>query len=80
MCGITGFVDWQYHLLQEKWVLEKMTKTLEKRGPNDKGYFLIPMLPLVIHDLLLSIQMVEFSQKNLSILADPLSFIHGSAN
>ncbi|WP_418791612.1 asparagine synthase (glutamine-hydrolyzing) [Phosphitispora sp. TUW77] len=40
MCGITGWIDWQRNLKFEKPVLEEMTKTLARRGPDAKGFWL----------------------------------------
>ena len=42
MCGITGWVDFDDDLTQTKSILEKMTQTLSKRGPDDNGYVLFP--------------------------------------
>lgn len=42
MCGITGWVDFDDDLTQKKSILEKMTQTLSKRGPDDNGYVLFP--------------------------------------
>ncbi|MCR4430289.1 MAG: asparagine synthase (glutamine-hydrolyzing) [Tepidanaerobacteraceae bacterium] len=38
MCGITGFIDFEDDLTQKKPLLEKMTMTLSRRGPDDVGY------------------------------------------
>ncbi|MED2944008.1 asparagine synthase (glutamine-hydrolyzing) [Bacillus swezeyi] len=35
MCGITGWVDFKKPLVREQSVMEKMTETLSKRGPDD---------------------------------------------
>lgn len=35
MCGITGWVDFTKPLVREQPVMEKMTDTLSKRGPDD---------------------------------------------
>lgn len=40
MCGITGWIDWEQDLREEKVVIEKMTETLAHRGPDDKGIYL----------------------------------------
>ncbi|MGG4141598.1 asparagine synthase (glutamine-hydrolyzing) [Paenibacillus algorifonticola] len=37
MCGITGWIDWTRDLTQDSSTLEKMTKTLELRGPDASG-------------------------------------------
>lgn len=42
MCGITGWIDFDDDLTQKKSVLEKMTMTLSRRGPDDMGYKLFP--------------------------------------
>ena len=34
MCGIVGWVDWHHDLTQHVSVMEKMTNTLSKRGPD----------------------------------------------
>lgn len=39
MCGITGWIDWEEDLTQNRPILEKMTKTLEARGPDAYGYW-----------------------------------------
>ncbi|HEU5139538.1 MAG TPA: asparagine synthase (glutamine-hydrolyzing) [Bacillales bacterium] len=35
MCGITGWIDWNMDLRQEKPVVERMARTLRHRGPDD---------------------------------------------
>ncbi len=42
MCGITGWIDWERDLTQQKQVLAKMVATLVSRGPDDEGYWLSP--------------------------------------
>ncbi|MDI3480843.1 MAG: hypothetical protein PWQ97_498 [Tepidanaerobacteraceae bacterium] len=42
MCGITGWIDFEGDLTQKKPLLEKMTMTLSRRGPDDVGYALFP--------------------------------------
>lgn len=37
MCGITGFIAWGRDLTQDSELLENMTETLVKRGPDAKG-------------------------------------------
>ena len=37
MCGIVGWVDYSRDLRNERMSLEKMTKTLKHRGPDDWG-------------------------------------------
>lgn len=40
MCGITGWIDWDCNLIQQKDVLERMTSTLAPRGPDASGIWL----------------------------------------
>ncbi len=35
MCGITGWIDWKRDLMAETKVVEAMTETLSRRGPDD---------------------------------------------
>ncbi|TCT18024.1 asparagine synthase (glutamine-hydrolysing) [Melghiribacillus thermohalophilus] len=37
MCGITGWVNWEKHMDNEVFVLNQMTDTLLKRGPDEKN-------------------------------------------
>ena len=39
MCGIAGFVNFKENILYNKYIIEKMTDTLKKRGPDDGGYY-----------------------------------------
>ena len=39
MCGIAGWVDFKRNLNYEKDIIEKMIKTLERRGPDSKGVY-----------------------------------------
>lgn len=39
MCGIAGWINFTKDISKENVILEKMTKTLRKRGPDDEGYF-----------------------------------------
>jgi asparagine synthase (glutamine-hydrolysing) len=39
MCGITGFVNYNKNITNEKNILEAMTNTLKKRGPDQYGYY-----------------------------------------
>lgn len=39
MCGITGWVDFNTNMQNERPTLEKMTNTLSKRGPDDTNIF-----------------------------------------
>ncbi|MEK3885992.1 asparagine synthase (glutamine-hydrolyzing) [Bacillus sp. FSL K6-3431] len=34
MCGITGWIDWHQDLTQHVFIVEKMTNTLSRRGPD----------------------------------------------
>lgn len=40
MCGIAGLVNFKRDMVNDKETLEKMIKTLDKRGPDSKGYFI----------------------------------------
>ena len=40
MCGITGWVHFQQDLRKQQDTIEKMTKTLAKRGPDDENVWL----------------------------------------
>jgi len=40
MCGITGWIDWNVDLTQKADILERMTETLELRGPDASGSWL----------------------------------------
>lgn len=42
MCGITGWIDWELDLTQQRPVLETMTATLTNRGPDAEGIWLSP--------------------------------------
>jgi asparagine synthase (glutamine-hydrolysing) len=42
MCGITGIVNYKKSIVSEKPILEKMTETLKKRGPDQYGYYISP--------------------------------------
>ena len=39
MCGIAGWINFNRDISKEKIIVQNMTKTLEKRGPDDEGYF-----------------------------------------
>ena len=39
MCGIAGIINFHSNLTNEKNILEDMVATLEKRGPDAKGYY-----------------------------------------
>jgi len=40
MCGITGWIDWNIDLTTQANTIEKMTETLELRGPDASGTWL----------------------------------------
>lgn len=40
MCGITGWIDWERDLTQERETVQAMGKTLACRGPDTEGFFL----------------------------------------
>ncbi len=40
MCGIAGWINFSKDISKEKEIIEGMTKTLSKRGPDDEGFFL----------------------------------------
>ncbi|OPJ61660.1 asparagine synthase (glutamine-hydrolyzing) [Clostridium oryzae] len=42
MCGIAGIVNLKRDIIDQKNVLENMTRTLSKRGPNQHGYYYSP--------------------------------------
>ncbi|WP_437995455.1 asparagine synthase (glutamine-hydrolyzing) [Sorangium sp. So ce185] len=42
MCGIAGWVDYARDLTRERDVLQKMTRTMKNRGPDDEGLWLAP--------------------------------------
>lgn len=42
MCGIAGLVNFKENIVQDKEILNKMIKTLAKRGPDAKGYYISP--------------------------------------
>lgn len=37
MCGIAGWIDWKVNMNQQRSIVEEMGKTLECRGPDEKG-------------------------------------------
>lgn len=39
MCGITGWIDWDNHLEQERPILDAMVATLAARGPDASGTY-----------------------------------------
>ncbi|AGF54897.1 asparagine synthase (glutamine-hydrolysing) [Clostridium saccharoperbutylacetonicum] len=42
MCGIAGLVNFKENIINETDILKSMVKTLEKRGPDAKGYYISP--------------------------------------
>ncbi len=40
MCGIVGWINLKQNLSEQKQVIEKMSKTLRNRGPDESGYFI----------------------------------------
>lgn len=40
MCGIAGLVNFKNNIVQDKEILKKMIKTLERRGPDAKGHYI----------------------------------------
>jgi len=42
MCGITGWIDWETDLTEQRSILEKMTETLVNRGPDASGIWMSP--------------------------------------
>lgn len=40
MCGIAGLVNFKNNIVEEKDILEKMIRTLERRGPDAKGCYI----------------------------------------
>lgn len=39
MCGIAGFIDLKNNIEDYKDIIHKMTETLERRGPDDSGFY-----------------------------------------
>lgn len=46
MCGITGWLDWERDLTEQRGALEKMAKTLAPRGPDAQGLWITPRIAL----------------------------------
>lgn len=40
MCGLTGIINFKKNITFEKSILENMTNTLKKRGPDQYGYYI----------------------------------------
>jgi asparagine synthase (glutamine-hydrolysing) len=39
MCGIAGWTNFNENILYNKYIIENMTDTLKKRGPDEVGYY-----------------------------------------
>lgn len=39
MCGITGFVNFEKNIHDSFYILKNMCKTLQKRGPDEEGFY-----------------------------------------
>ena len=48
MCGITGWIHFKKDLRNELPIVEKMTETLKKRGPDDHNIWMPLTYYLVI--------------------------------
>ena len=46
MCGFVGFANIKEKISQNRSVLEKMNKTLTKRGPDEEGYYIKDQIAL----------------------------------
>lgn len=46
MCGITGWIDWEKDLEQERHILEAMVETMAARGPDASGMYITPHVAL----------------------------------
>lgn len=46
MCGIAGWIDWKRDVSQYRKVIEVMTDTLSHRGPDARGFWLLPNVAL----------------------------------
>ncbi|MBG9799405.1 asparagine synthase (glutamine-hydrolyzing) [Brevibacillus laterosporus] len=40
MCGITGWIDWEHNLLNQKPILQQMSDSIRHRGPDAEGYWI----------------------------------------
>ena len=47
MCGIAGILSSDIDLRGEKLLVEKMGKTLNKRGPDSAGLYLTPQVAML---------------------------------
>jgi len=61
MCGITGWISYERDLRAEAHILDRMTATMECRGPDDRGAWIdgvykaqpiAPGIPCVIYSAL----------------------------
>lgn len=39
MCGITGFVNFERNIQDSFYILKNMCKTLQRRGPDEEGFY-----------------------------------------
>jgi asparagine synthase (glutamine-hydrolysing) len=46
MCGIAGWVDWEEDLTHHRPMIERMNKTISRRGPDAQGCWLSPRAAL----------------------------------
>lgn len=46
MCGITGWIDWENNLENERQTLEAMVEKLTARGPDASGIYMVPHVAL----------------------------------
>ncbi|MCH3971730.1 MAG: asparagine synthase (glutamine-hydrolyzing) [Oscillospiraceae bacterium] len=47
MCGIAGWIDDQVYMPDQQTVLDAMSRTLERRGPDDSGQYIEPGVSLL---------------------------------
>lgn len=40
MCGITGWIDWEHNLLNQKHILQQMSDSIRHRGPDAEGFWI----------------------------------------
>ncbi|TPG67877.1 asparagine synthase (glutamine-hydrolyzing) [Brevibacillus laterosporus] len=40
MCGITGWIDWEHNLLNQKHTLQQMSDSIRHRGPDAEGFWI----------------------------------------
>lgn len=46
MCGITGWIDWENNLTEQRQILENMSNSMSNRGPDASGIWLSPRAAL----------------------------------